>query len=128
MNTSNTRQPTRYNVLIGTGGIGSGIFALLDGDHTLGREESRSGWQRENAATGTFQKAPSSDSVWIGHGNPDSDLSVLFYCLCDRRYWGRFRGVRASRSPVAYARCQRYVLRDSRYLTTSALSGPPFFA
>jgi sugar/nucleoside kinase (ribokinase family) len=29
--------------LIGTGGIGSGSFFLLDGDHTLGREESRSG-------------------------------------------------------------------------------------
>jgi len=33
----------RYHALIGTGGIGSGIFFALDGDHTLGREESRSG-------------------------------------------------------------------------------------
>ena len=33
----------RYRALIGTGGIGSGIFFALDGDHTLGREESRSG-------------------------------------------------------------------------------------
>ena len=33
----------RYEALIGTGGIGSGSFFLLDGDHTLGREESRSG-------------------------------------------------------------------------------------
>ncbi len=33
----------RYEVLIGTGGIGTGTFFLLDGDHTLGREESRSG-------------------------------------------------------------------------------------
>jgi ribokinase len=29
--------------MIGTGGIGSGIFFALDGDRTLGREESRSG-------------------------------------------------------------------------------------
>jgi ribokinase len=29
--------------MIGTGGIGSGIFFALEGDHTLGREESRSG-------------------------------------------------------------------------------------
>ena len=34
---------TRYRALIGTGGIGSGIFFALDGNHTLGREESRSG-------------------------------------------------------------------------------------
>ena len=34
---------TRYHALIGTGGIGSGIFFALDGNHTLGREESRSG-------------------------------------------------------------------------------------
>lgn len=33
----------RYEALIGTGGIGSGSFFLLDGGHTLGREESRSG-------------------------------------------------------------------------------------
>jgi ribokinase len=33
----------RYRTLIGTGGIGSGIFFALDGNHTLGREESRSG-------------------------------------------------------------------------------------
>jgi ribokinase len=33
----------RYRASIGTGGIGSGSFFLLDGDHTLGREESRSG-------------------------------------------------------------------------------------
>jgi ribokinase len=32
-----------YLALIGTGGIGSGIFFALDGSHTLGREESRSG-------------------------------------------------------------------------------------
>jgi ribokinase len=34
---------TRYHALIGTGGIGSGMFFALDGNHTLGREESRSG-------------------------------------------------------------------------------------
>ena len=34
---------TRYRALIGTGGIGSGNFFALDGNHTLGREESRSG-------------------------------------------------------------------------------------
>lgn len=33
----------RYKTLIGTGGIGSGQFFLLSGDHTLGKEESRSG-------------------------------------------------------------------------------------
>jgi sugar/nucleoside kinase (ribokinase family) len=32
-----------YEAMIGTGGIGSGIFFALDGQHTLGREESRSG-------------------------------------------------------------------------------------
>jgi ribokinase len=34
---------TRYRALIGTGGIGSGLFFALDANHTLGREESRSG-------------------------------------------------------------------------------------
>jgi ribokinase len=33
----------RYQAMIGTGGIGSGVFFVLEGDHTLGREESRSG-------------------------------------------------------------------------------------
>ena len=33
----------RYDALFGTGGIGSGVFFNLDGSHTLGREESRSG-------------------------------------------------------------------------------------
>jgi len=33
----------RYQGLIGTGGIGSGRFFLMSGNHTLGREESRSG-------------------------------------------------------------------------------------
>lgn len=33
----------RYQALIGTGGIGSGLFFALEGNHTLGREESRSG-------------------------------------------------------------------------------------
>lgn len=33
----------RYHTLIGTGGIGSGVFFALSGNHTLGREESRSG-------------------------------------------------------------------------------------
>jgi len=33
----------RYRALLGTGGIGSGKFFLLQGNHTLGREESRSG-------------------------------------------------------------------------------------
>lgn len=32
-----------YRALIGTGGIGSGLFFALQGNHTLGREESRSG-------------------------------------------------------------------------------------
>ncbi|HXF62746.1 MAG TPA: hypothetical protein VNK95_14075, partial [Caldilineaceae bacterium] len=38
----NTRQ-RRYQALIGAGGIGSGTFFALNGNHTLGREESRSG-------------------------------------------------------------------------------------
>ena len=33
----------RYRGLIGVGGIGSGMFFALQGNHTLGREESRSG-------------------------------------------------------------------------------------
>jgi sugar/nucleoside kinase (ribokinase family) len=33
----------RYTGIFGTGGIGSGKFFVLNGDHTLGREESRSG-------------------------------------------------------------------------------------
>jgi ribokinase len=33
----------RYSGIIGTGGIGSGKFFQLNGNHTLGREESRSG-------------------------------------------------------------------------------------
>ena len=33
----------RYRALIGTGGIGSGAFFALRGNHTLGREESRGG-------------------------------------------------------------------------------------
>lgn len=32
-----------YNCMIGTGGIGTGMFFLLEGDHTLGRNESRLG-------------------------------------------------------------------------------------
>ena len=32
----------RYDVLVGTGGLGTGMFVQLVGDHTLGREESRS--------------------------------------------------------------------------------------
>ena len=39
--TSNSK---RYQAMIGTGGIGSGMFFRLNGDHTLGREESRSGY------------------------------------------------------------------------------------
>ncbi|HTY58745.1 MAG TPA: PfkB family carbohydrate kinase [Bacteroidota bacterium] len=34
----------RYQALIGVGGIGSGMFFRLNGDATLGREESRSGY------------------------------------------------------------------------------------
>jgi len=33
----------RFHALIGTGGVGSGLFFALDGNQTLGREESRSG-------------------------------------------------------------------------------------
>ncbi|MHC4800302.1 MAG: hypothetical protein ACYTF1_26980, partial [Planctomycetota bacterium] len=38
-----TLSDRRYRALIGTGGIGSGAFFALNGNHTLGREESRSG-------------------------------------------------------------------------------------
>jgi sugar/nucleoside kinase (ribokinase family) len=34
---------SKYQIMLGVGGIGSGVFFALDGDHTLGREESRSG-------------------------------------------------------------------------------------
>jgi len=34
---------SRYSAVIGSGGIGSGMFFALDGNHTLGREESRRG-------------------------------------------------------------------------------------
>jgi len=33
----------RYRAMIGTGGIGAGVFFELRGNHTLGREESRAG-------------------------------------------------------------------------------------
>jgi len=33
----------RYRAMLGVGGIGSGTFFALNGEHTLGREESRSG-------------------------------------------------------------------------------------
>jgi ribokinase len=33
----------RYDAMVGTGGIGTGSFFALNGDHTLGREESRTG-------------------------------------------------------------------------------------
>jgi ribokinase len=36
-------QASRYRAMLGVGGIGSGVFFALDGNHTLGREESRSG-------------------------------------------------------------------------------------
>lgn len=40
----NTNSNTwRYRALIGTGGIGSGTFFAFQGNHTLGREESRAG-------------------------------------------------------------------------------------
>lgn len=38
-----TSSPYRYAAMIGVGGVGSGIFFALDGNHTLGREESRGG-------------------------------------------------------------------------------------
>lgn len=34
----------KYNHVIGVGGIGTGLLFLLDGDHTLGRDESRAGY------------------------------------------------------------------------------------
>jgi hypothetical protein len=44
MNTGNgqtSRDSPRYTRLIGTGGIGTGMFFLLEDNHTLGRNESR---------------------------------------------------------------------------------------
>jgi ribokinase len=38
----------RYRAMLGTGGIGSGTFFQLNGNHTLGREESRSGHYLDN--------------------------------------------------------------------------------
>lgn len=38
------RHPMRYRAMIGVGGIGSGSFFKINGNHTLGREESRSGF------------------------------------------------------------------------------------
>ena len=38
----------RYHAMIGTGGIGTGMFFVLNDNPTLGREESRSGHFRED--------------------------------------------------------------------------------
>ena len=38
---SGPARPLKYRLLVGTGGIGSGLVFDLAGDHTLGREESR---------------------------------------------------------------------------------------
>ena len=35
--------PRSYDILIGTGGIGTGVFFAIEGNQTLGREESRGG-------------------------------------------------------------------------------------
>ena len=43
MSQLNIRKSRRYDCLIGTGGIGSGLFFAMKENHTLGREESRSG-------------------------------------------------------------------------------------
>jgi sugar/nucleoside kinase (ribokinase family) len=37
------KEDLKYRAMIGTGGIGSGLFFVVNGNHTLGREESRSG-------------------------------------------------------------------------------------
>ncbi len=39
--TAGNNPELRYNLLTGVGGIGSGMFFALEGDHTLGRNESR---------------------------------------------------------------------------------------
>lgn len=39
--------PLRFKGIVGTGGIGSGKFFVLNGNHTLGREESRSGYFKD---------------------------------------------------------------------------------
>ena len=33
----------KFDAMIGTGGVGSGMFFTVNGMHTIGREESRSG-------------------------------------------------------------------------------------
>lgn len=38
---SELRPPQQYDALVATGGLGAGIHLALEGDHTLGREESR---------------------------------------------------------------------------------------
>lgn len=43
----NITSPPKYKVVVGTGGIGAGRVFLLDGNHTLGREESRGGHFRD---------------------------------------------------------------------------------
>jgi len=43
-----TGNEMRFHALIGTGGIGTGSFFALNGNHTLGREESRTGKFLEN--------------------------------------------------------------------------------
>lgn len=44
MNEEKPMSDKGYGILIGTGGIGAGIFFNLTGNHTLGRDESREGF------------------------------------------------------------------------------------
>jgi hypothetical protein len=41
--TAPSSEKKNFRCLIGTGGVGSGSFFELEGNHTLGREESRAG-------------------------------------------------------------------------------------
>lgn len=43
MNEPHSQHKLQYSGIVGTGGIGSGRSFMLNGEHTLGREESRSG-------------------------------------------------------------------------------------
>jgi sugar/nucleoside kinase (ribokinase family) len=43
VSTAPTEDKKTFRCLVGTGGVGSGSFFELEGDHTLGREESRAG-------------------------------------------------------------------------------------
>jgi ribokinase len=68
---------TRYRALIGTGGIGSGMFFALDGIHTLGREESRSGHFLERRDYCKLHIVSHYVSKLLGNGFPVIPLGMV---------------------------------------------------